>query len=370
MTELKTKVVHVTSAHPWTDNRIYFRECESLAHAGYDVTLIAVESAIDSREAAAAVVRLPRRGRVRRVLLGSPRAILEALRVRPRVVHLHDPELVWAIPLLRVLGKKVIYDAHEDLPAQVLGKPYLNRATRPVAVWLARGIVGLASSSHHVIAATDAVARRYPQEKVTVVRNYPPLRAVEQEPTAITERPRTAVYVGTIAWSRGLRAMIAACASPSFPQGWRTRIVGALSNELRAAAEDLGGADCVDLVGAVAPPAARDEVLNARVGYVLLQPTPAFLESLPTKMFEYFAAGVPVIASDFPFWRSLIGDEECGVFVDPSDPDAIADAIARYDRDPDLLARHSSNARRLALERYNWTTEAASLLDAYVRVLR
>ena len=346
-----------------------FRECESLAVAGYEVTLIAVEGAVDMPEAAAAVIRIPKRGRLGRALLSPPRAIREALRVRPHLVHLHDPELVWAIPLLRALGKKVIYDAHEDLPVQIQSKAYLNAVTRPLAVWLARLIVAVAASSDHVIAATETIALRFPGAKVTVVHNYPPLRGVEDAPTPIAERPPTAVYIGALGWGRGLRTMIMACASPVFPDDWRTRVVGAMSDRLRFEVATIAGSDRVDFTGAVAPDDARDELLNARVGYVLFQRMAAHLDSLPTKMFEYLAAAVPVVASDFPLWREMIGDVECGILVDPADPEDVAAAIRRYADEPDLLKRHSANARRLAVERYNWTTESAALISAYVRVL-
>src|SRR5690606_28316723 len=115
-------VVHVSSVHAWSDNRVHYRECVTLADAGYRVTLVAVSSTTEAPRTTVNLVELPRMKRMRRVVLGSPRAVAAGLRTKAPVVHLHDPELVWAIPLLRALGRKVIYDAHEDLPRQVAGK--------------------------------------------------------------------------------------------------------------------------------------------------------------------------------------------------------------------------------------------------------
>jgi glycosyltransferase involved in cell wall biosynthesis len=105
------------------------------------------------------------------------------------------------------------------------------------------------------------------------------------------------------------------------------------------------------------------------VGLVLFRDTEAHRDALPTKMFEYFAAGLPVIASDFPLWRDIIAGGECGQLVDQTDPDAVARAVARYAADPALLARHGANARRLAVSRLNWTREEAALAAAYKAAL-
>jgi glycosyltransferase involved in cell wall biosynthesis len=84
-------------------------------------------------------------------------------------------------------------------------------------------------------------------------------------------------------------------------------------------------------------------------------------------MFEYFAAGVPVIASDFPLWRTIVAEHECGLLVDPSSPVEVAAALAEYARKPEMLSTHSRNARRLAVEQLNWQAEGKRLVNTYDR---
>ncbi|MFS0703561.1 glycosyltransferase family 4 protein [Cellulomonas sp. 179-A 9B4 NHS] len=363
-------MVHVSSAHPWIDNRIHYRECESLAAAGFDVTLVAVASDVDSYRGSTRVMQIPRRSRARRLLLGAPQAVLRAVRTRSDVVHLHDPELIWAIPLFRALGRKVVYDAHEDLPQQVRTKAYLTGWRRTGAIVLARLLVRTARYADRVVAATESVAERFPPEKVTVIHNYPPLLAAEQELTPIAQRARVALYVGSLGWNRGLRTMASLPSAPSFPEGWEVRVVGPIGSAMRDEAIAAGGVQPATIVGPLAPAVARGEMARARIGLVLLRATPAYVESLPTKMFEYFAAGMPVIASDFPAWRAIVRDGDCGLLVDPEDPDAVARALRRYEEEPELLERHSTNARRLAETRYNWGSEASALVDLYESLVR
>jgi glycosyltransferase involved in cell wall biosynthesis len=357
-------VAHVSSVHAWTDNRVHYREAASLARRGFEVTLVAVDGPVDGPDAGVRVVKAPRRGRLARVVFGSVQAVRSALATGAEIYHLHDPELAWAVPLLRALGKKVIYDAHEDFPVQVLNKPYLRRAAVPFAVAGAHAALALARRANHVIAATETIARRFPAAKTSVVHNYPPLRQAEHRAAPVLERDLAAVYIGALSPIRGARVMAEAAASPLFPAGWELRVAGRLEGGLREA--DL---PAVAYLGELPPDAARDALLRARVGLVLFADTEAHRHALPTKMFEYFAAGLPVIASDFPLWRQILQEGDCGTAVDQTSPDAVARAVARYADDPALLARHGANARRLAVDRLNWDREEEVLAAAYRAVL-
>ncbi|MGO3233800.1 MAG: glycosyltransferase [Microbacterium sp.] len=263
------------------------------------------------------------------------------------------------------MGKTVIYDAHEDLPVQVRNKPYLHPIAIPFMVGAAHVIVALTRMANHVVAATEAIAARYRIGHVTVVHNYPPIRTEDTSSESATARELSVVYIGGIGTLRGADVMIDALASPIYPAEWRMNIAGVVAEPLLKHLSQKAGWARVDFFGQVPPIAARDLLLSSRVGLVLFQNTDAHRESLPTKMFEYFAAGIPVIASDFPLWREIIGKHECGQLVDQTSPEAVALAVRRYAEDPDLLARHAKNARKLALTELNWENEARRLVEVY-----
>ncbi|GAA1145600.1 hypothetical protein GCM10009606_25860 [Nocardioides aquiterrae] len=248
-----------------------------------------------------------------------------------------------------------------------MDKHYLPSWARPLVAWFAKLLVFFAGrTSDAIIAATETIAESFPRTKVTIVHNYPRLRLTDSEIPGILDRPFEAVYVGGMSIARGAREMISMCSSSNFPTGWRLRVAGSTSpasllDELSA----TPGWEKVDYIGQVSPSDARDMLQRGRVGLILFQRSRAHLDSLPTKMFEYLAAGIPIIASDFPRWRDIIERLDCGIVVDETDPDAVARAVATYNQDPILLQRHSANARAASAGVLNWNHEEPALLELY-----
>jgi glycosyltransferase involved in cell wall biosynthesis len=119
------------------------------------------------------------------------------------------------------------------------------------------------------------------------------------------------------------------------------------------------------------PRAALASLLNqARVGLVLFQPERDHVEAMPNKLFEYLAAGLPVVASDFPLWRGLVADTGCGLVVDPRDPAAIAAAVRyllEHPAEAEAMGRRGHEAVR---QRFNWEREAGKLLSLYRELSR
>jgi glycosyltransferase involved in cell wall biosynthesis len=108
---------------------------------------------------------------------------------------------------------------------------------------------------------------------------------------------------------------------------------------------------------------------RAMAGLVTLHPVVNYLDALPVKMFEYMAAGLPVIASRFPLWQDIVEGNQCGVCVDPGNPAAIAAAIDHFCRHPHIARRMGENGRRAIHTRYNWGSEADKLAAFYDAVL-
>lgn len=358
---------HVTTAHRANDNRIFRKECVSLAEAGIDVRLVAVadeSGVVDGVRLHA----LPRHGsRLARMALGPVDAWRALRSIRPAVVHVHDPELIpLAIAWKWLHGARFVFDAHEDLAKQVMGKPYIPARLRPFARALARGLERLVErQADLVVAATPSIARIFPRAHVVLVQNFPWLRDFP-EPTPLPEHSNSAVYVGGIAESRGALQMLEAVQlSATSPQ---LILAGPVASE--SLRQQLTSSPAkVDYRGTLPASEVPSIVNDGAVGMVLFHPLPNNLEAQPTKIFEYMAAERPFICSDFPFWRELIGGFDCGVFVDPLDPHAIAQALDGLLSDHERSVTMGRNGRRAVVENFSFENEAVRLVDATRRLL-
>ena len=363
-----THVAHLTSVHPLHDVRINLHECQTLADAGYRVTLIGPPSdgAVLPKGIDYVTVRRSQ-GRSGRMTLTVARVYRAARRTRAVVYHLHDPELLPLAPLLRLQGARVVYDAHEDLPRQLLSKPWIPRHLRPAIGAVVNAALPWAGRLvNAVVAATDQVAKTFSRSDVVTLWNYPRLdefRAVDGMP--FRDRPPVVAYVGGVTAVRGIHTVVR---SMSLVQDDRIRLRIAGIPQPAAYADVLQatpGSDRVDMLGW----AGRSEVVtllgDAIAGLVVMPPAPQHAAGLPTKMFEYMAAGLPVIVSDFPTWRRIIDECGAGLAVDPERPESIAAAIDWLMANRDSAEAMGRRGREAVRDTYNWEKEGTKLLALY-----
>lgn len=365
------RIAHLTSVHPRHDTRIFVKQCRSLARHGYDVTFVVADGLGDAREDGVAIVDVGRSGgRLRRMLSATRRVLRRAIALDAVVYHLHDPELIPVGLCLKRMGKTVVYDAHEDLPRQIRGKTYLPS-------WMRGPLAGLAERYQHhalprldgVVAATPSIASQMGAlaPLVATVANYPIPEELDAD-TAWDERRQEVCYVGGLSRLRGVLEIVQAGERLRSPV--RIRLAGRfLEAEVARTARAMPGWRRVDELGHLDRTGVRDVLARAMAGLVTLHPLVSYLDALPVKMFEYMAAGIPVIASNFPLWREIVEDSACGLCVDPKDPTAIAEAIDYLVDHPDEAARMGERGRRAVQEQYNWPGEEKKLLTFYEGIL-
>jgi glycosyltransferase involved in cell wall biosynthesis len=364
----------LTSAHPVLDVRIFHKECKSLARAGYEVTLVAPHRESQSIDGVAIKAVTPAKGRLRRVFQTTAAVYRAAVAVDADVYHFHDPELILIGLLLRARGKKVIYDIHEDLPLTVSYKSYVPKwLQRPLARVFA--IMESLATRHFsgLIAATPEIAARFSRHSnVAVVHNYPIREEFPKEETGSSGPSDYITYVGLrITKARGAEEMVRALELLAKSLPIRLKLAGTMEPPtLLQQLEATPGWQSTEYLGSLGRAGVSDVIRNAIAGLVVLHPEPNYVNSHPVKLFEYMCAGIPVIASDFPVFRSIVEGAKCGLLVDPLSPREIADAI-------EFLCTHPNEARamgergRLAVSRrYNWRHEEQSLFDVYRRVCR
>jgi glycosyltransferase involved in cell wall biosynthesis len=360
------------------DSRVR-REASALARAGHDVTVLELAAVpagarLDgfARRSVAPPPWLRRRlpfHLYRIAFLAS--FVKGVVRVRPDVVHAHAAAMLApGIVGARLSGAALVYDSHE-LASSV---PYRERAWAWFVAAIERLVVPRCAA---VITVSDSIAARLQARyrlarTPTVVRNVSALtpggRGALRARLGIARETPLVLHQGAPAPARGCEVLIDAVAQ--LP-GVHLAFLGDPEPGYGAALQMLvvqrGLSDRVALLASVALEDLLAHTAEADVGVTLLQDTcENHRLALPNKLFEYIAAGVPVIAAALPETRRLVERYGVGWCVPPADAAALAAALrVALHGPPDPLLRE--RLARAAAE-LCWTVEQERLLALYARL--
>ena len=359
-----TKVCHLTSVHKSNDVRIFLKECRSLANSGFDVSLVCVnekEEIIDGVKIIS--VNDKGGGRIRRATVVCNKIYWKAVEVNADIYHFHDPELLRIGFKLKRKGKKVIYDAHEDLPRQIIGKPWIPKPIRSVTAFITEWLENFyASRMSVVLTATPFIAERFKKiNPNTIDVNNFPLKEEMDFVSANSQKENAVCYIGGITEIRGIYPLLEAINISKT----KLFLAGDGSDELKKNLAKKSGWSYVEYAGFVSREEARKIMSKAAAGVVTFLPLPNHVNAQPNKMFEYMAAGLPLIGSHFPFWKDIIEKNNCGILVNPESPEEIANAIEFIIANPDDAKRMGENGRKAVFEKYNWEPESRKLINLY-----
>lgn len=363
-------VVHMGSAHPSDDIRIFQKECCTLADAGYKVVFVAqdhTDRIVNGVQVRAAQKTIGRFGRFTKTMWDM---LAIALKEDADIYHLHGPDLIPMGIFLKSRGKKVFYDVHEDFPAEITTKYWIPKVIRRPVAAITHAVETLGAKIFDaVIAATPAIAKSFPQEKTLVIRNFPRLEDLPSGiPIPYSSRPNNIAYVGGITSVKCAREMVKAMELIPKSEAVSLLMVGRFENaHLEREVQSLEGWSQVEYKGWCDKQQVNQILGTAKAGLVIFAYTPNHVRAEPNKLFEYMAAGLPVIASDFPYWKELVNSIGAGITVAPDSPQEIADAIL-------WLLAHSSEAEEMGkngakavMDAFNWNCEKRKLLDLYER---
>jgi len=258
----------------------------------------------------------------------------------------HDPELLPASIVAGLLGRRVVFDLHENVPGQLLTKEWLPALVRPPLSWASRSLLRLAERTCSITLAEPGYAQLFTQRH-PVFANYP------DDLPAPQPSDGAAVYVGDVTAVRGVPFVAAAMATAA-PEV-SLRVVGPCSDQM--AAELRRTNRRTELVGPLPHAKAMAAMATAAVGLAPLFDTPNYRYSLPTKVIEYLGSGVPVVASDLPGTRDEIGDLP-GVRLVPAGDTAAWETTLRAALDDTELRNAAQANAGTVREQFTWPAQA------------
>ncbi len=374
----RVKVVHLTTTHFADDARIFTKECVGLAQAGHDVALVIPDNRYRTadgrpvRRQGVDIVAVERPvGLLPRLLKTGFSVLRAAIRQKGDVYHFHDPELIPGGLLLRLMGKTVIYDVHEDLPRDLMTRAWIPLRLRPVLAGVARVLEWTAGKTMSgVVAATPIIGQRFPARKTVLVQNFAMAAEFADDAAPPYAERRGVAFVGTITETRCAVEVVEAIGKVGSSPEATLLMAGSMgSTELQQRMEALPGWPRVDFRDRQDRAGVKRLLGESRVGLVLYHPTRNYQEAQPVKLYEYMAAGIPLIVADFPYMRSVVEESRCGLCVPPCDTDAVAAAIDWIFAHPEEAEAMGRRGREAIRARYSWENEQRTLIQLYERIL-
>jgi len=359
------KVCILTTVHQPFDTRIFHKEAKTLVQAGYDVILIAQHNKNEIVDGVK-IIALPKpRNRFMRIFGLTWQTLFLALHQRADIYHFHDPELISIGVLLRLLGKKIIYDVHEDLPKQVLNKEWIgNVSIRKVAAFVMNIIEQIgASFFNRIVVVTSDISRKFPKNKTVILRNYPILKLIDNTtPANYKKNKPVIIYAGGLTKVRGTKEIVQAM--EYIGERAELWLLGKWeSEEFRYECENSKGWNNTRYLGFIPLDEVFQYMKMADIGLCLLHPIKNYITGLPVKAFEYMACSLAIIMSDFYRMQKIFG--KCALFAKSYDPKDIADKIMYLLNHSNETRRLGDRGRELIEEKYSWEVESKKLIMLY-----
>ncbi|SDB81301.1 Glycosyltransferase involved in cell wall bisynthesis [Pelagirhabdus alkalitolerans] len=373
------KVVHLTTVHHPFDTRIYHKECVSLKQAGYHVSLIvplenASKGTIQETEEGIRLVSLPKQKKLlKRMLTSTWQAYQLAKSENADIYHFHDPELLWVGWLLQKKGYHVIYDVHENYYTGIMQKDYLKNWMKKIVGGVFNKVESFFIKNLEVCIAEKYYRERYPNSFELL--NYPIINTSLMDHYHTKERPdNVLIYTGNVTSVRGAYEHATLPQLKSQPDIYFYGLCdAALADQMKQTAADKKDHLHFTGIDQFVPREDIDQAYQSKdwlAGVAIFPKTPHYMRKELTKFFEYMAAGLPIVCSNFPTWQAFIDRYQCGLTVDPERPETWEEALTYLRDHPKERRQMIKNGREAIRNELNWEVEKLKLLGEYQQILK
>ncbi len=363
---MKKKIVHITSLHRRDDSRVFQKqlitlskhfECYYIIADGLGDTIVKDIQIYDVGKPLGTKDRLTR---IKKLILKK------ALEINADLYQYHDPEMNLVGLKLLKKGKRVIYDAHEDSPRQYTANSKGNKSNFKIKL-VSKTLEYLenktAKKLSGIITATEGIQTRFLKfnKNTITIKNYVILEGLSNT-VRWTDKENAIAYIGGISKKRGIMELL----DVVYQLKITLKLAGIFQPpSLEQECRNHKGWQYVDYKGLINRKEVNELLSQSKIGMLTLYPTPNHNLSLPIKLFEYMASGIPVIASNIPIWEEIVNHANCGIIVDPKNTEEIALAITKLFKEYKESKLMGENGKIKALKKYNWVNEGEKLIEFY-----
>ena len=359
----------MTTAHDSNDIRIFYKQCISLALAGYEVFLVAMGESYVLNGVNVVGLQYSGSGRLYRMTRGSKAIYRKALETEADVYQIHDPELLPYALKLKAKGKRVIFDSHEYYYKQILEKKYMPLILRYLVAYIYFLYETYACKRIDAVitpCSVNGLSMFEKRSRLSVFVDNTPLldELYNKYDDEQTKKSRMICYTGVLSSERGITMLIkASCRANA-----NLTLAGAFAPvEYFEEVKSLTEYSCVNFKGFVDRDAIYEILRESSVGICTIHNVGQYNQSdnLPTKVYEYMSMGLPVVLSNGVFARYVNRKYNCFILVDPDNLEEIASAISFLLDNPRIAKEMGMNGRLAIKNMYNWGNEEKKLLKLY-----
>lgn len=364
----KKIVCHVTDVHDRYDDRVFLKECRSIAQEGYEVYLVVSDLLPDEVIDGVHIVSSGYKAsnRKERFFKGPKSVLKRAMEINADIYHLHDPELLTVALKLKKTGAYVVFDSHEDVSLQLLDARYIPKPMRGVVSKLyckyaskkVGKLDGVISVSPHIVEKLSKW-----NENALLVTNYPVLLPVPSCSQIKNAKPYI-FFAGGVTEQWMHEQIIQAISNI---EGIEYIFAGPASEQYIERLKKIRGWENTKYLGVISREEVDEWYSQCFAGMTINYSSQA--KGIGTlgnnKLFETMRAQKPVICTDYLLWKQVVEENNCGLCVDPFDIDAIGNAIKYIYSNPDAALMMGKNGRKAVEEKYNWDTQKTNLLNFY-----
>lgn len=374
--KMKKEITVLTSAHSRYDVRIYHKELISLKKKYNSVKLIVLDGkgntiSADGIEIIDINVKKRKTNRFNRFTIFQY-LIVKYFKNGKHLIHFHDSECFVSIFFLKILfNQNFIYDVHENLIEDIKSKQYIPKFLRRSLAFITNVIENfIVAKAKGVITATPYLKNKYLKRNKNVesIINYPEVNIFKSCSEYSSRTANSVVYVGVINEIRGVFEVMDAI--DYFPDNVRFSVAGPFTTEkVKNTFFKHKNINKVDYFGILDRVEIHELLNKSLCGILIGYPVKNALDSIPIKLYEYLACGLPVIISDYPKWKTFIKNNQVGFTVDCFDTKMVGLKVAEIIKNKKKSSEMSQLGRQLFESKYNWEDQQNKLYNFYENII-